>query len=318
MSHELEPVSRPLLVPNSDSVDLLDAFLGGRNPRTLRAYDRDLADFARFLGSPTSREAIGLLTSGSHGQANAVALAYRTHLAARGLKTATIGRRLAALRSVVKLARTLGQIPWALEVDAPKVEAYRDTISCGSPGWKAMLELAKKEAAEGEPRAVRDLTIIRCLHDLGLRRGEAVAADVESLDLERATLAIVGKGKTEAKKLSLPDPTRDSLARWITARGSEPGPLFVRLDRAAITPDRLTGESVRKLVAAIARRAGVTGSARPHGLRHIAVTEVLDRNGGDIRAAQEFARHSDPKTTMKYDRNRRDLAGSMARLIADE
>jgi integrase len=95
----------------------------------------------------------------------------------------------------------------------------------------------------------------------------------------------------------------------MTARGSDLGPLFVRLDREAVTPDRLTRESVRKPVAALARRAGVSGSVRPHGLRHIAVTEVLDRNGGDIRAAQDFARHSDPKTTMRYDRNRRDLAG---------
>jgi integrase/recombinase XerC len=318
MTNELSPIPRPHFLPAIESVDLVGAFLGGRNPRTLRAYDRDLEDFARFLGCETSRQAMNLLTSGSHGQANAIALAYRTHLTERGLKTATIGRRLAALRSIVKLARTLGVVPWTLEVDAPRVEAYRDTIACGSPGWRSMLELAKTEAATGNPKATRDLAIIRCLHDIGLRRGEAVATDVGSLDLERGTLAIVGKGKTEAKKLTLPDPTRDSLARWLELRGSEPGPLFVRLDRAAIVTGRLSGESVRLLVADLAARAGVSGPVRPHGLRHLAVTAVLDRNGGDIRAAQDFARHSDPKTTMRYDRNRRDLAGSMAKLIADE
>lgn len=281
MSTEPSPIDRPSAgLPAVGSVDLLNAFLGGLNPRTLRAYDQDLGDFARFLGSSTSREAIGLLTSGSHGQANAVALSYRTHLTERGLKSATIDRRLAALRSIVKLARTLGMVPWTLEVDAPKVDPYRDTISCGSPGWRSMLELAKTEALTGEAKPTRDLAIIRCLHDIGLRRGEAVSADVDSLDQERGPLSIVGKGKTDAKKLTHPGPTRGALSRWLEVRRSEPGPLFVRLDRAATTADHLTGESVRKLVAALARRAGVSGSVRPHGLRHIAVTELLDRNGG--------------------------------------
>jgi hypothetical protein len=37
-----------------------------------------------------------------------MALGYRAHMTERKLAPATIGRRLAALRSVVKLARTLG------------------------------------------------------------------------------------------------------------------------------------------------------------------------------------------------------------------
>jgi integrase/recombinase XerC len=112
----------------------VSAFLSGRNPTTLRAYDRDLEDFAGFLGAKSSPAAVVLLTAGSPGQANAVALAYRTHLAARGLKTATIGRRLAALRSVVKLARTLGMVTWSLEVPSPKLKPFRDTTAPGDAG----------------------------------------------------------------------------------------------------------------------------------------------------------------------------------------
>src|SRR4051794_7577595 len=112
MAAELVPVPRPAAGVPSATVDLVAPFLSGRNPRTLRAYDRDLEDFARFLGSRTSREAVALLIAGSHGQANAAALAYKAHLLARGLKSATVGRRLAALRSVVRLARTLGMVAW--------------------------------------------------------------------------------------------------------------------------------------------------------------------------------------------------------------
>ena len=77
---------------------------------------------------------------------------------------------------------------------------------------------------------------------LYVRRGEAVALDRASLDLERGTVAVVGKGRTEPIRLTLPDPTRAALARWCAARGDGPGPLFTRLDPAAIEPTRLTGE----------------------------------------------------------------------------
>src|SRR5262249_14635895 len=104
-----------LLIPSSagslqtlDGVDPLGPFLAGRNPQTLRAYSRDLDDFARWIGQPDARAALRLLFSLGPGQANAAALGYRAHLTDRELASATIGRRLAAVRSVVKLGRTLG------------------------------------------------------------------------------------------------------------------------------------------------------------------------------------------------------------------
>src|SRR5947209_18006544 len=106
------PIDPPAPVPALGPVDLLAAFLAGRNPRTLRAYDRDLRDFARFLGAADARSGVALLLDLPHGTANAMALGYKAHLVDRGLKSATIARRLAALRSVVKMARTVGVVAW--------------------------------------------------------------------------------------------------------------------------------------------------------------------------------------------------------------
>src|SRR3954470_5821582 len=89
-------------------LDLVGAFLAARKPTTVRAYAGDLRDFARFLEQPGPGEAVEVLLGLPHGQANAVALGYKADLMARGLAPATVGRRLAALRSLVKLARTLG------------------------------------------------------------------------------------------------------------------------------------------------------------------------------------------------------------------
>ena len=69
------------------------------------AYRADLEDFRASVGVANIGEAAGQLLSVSHGEANAAALAYKAHLVDRGLQAATINRRLAALRSLVKLAK---------------------------------------------------------------------------------------------------------------------------------------------------------------------------------------------------------------------
>lgn len=90
---------------------LVGAFLSGRSARTLDAYRADLGDFAAFVGVEGVDEAAGALLACGLGAANERVLAYRAHLLERGLSPATINRRLSAVRSLVKLARTLGLVP---------------------------------------------------------------------------------------------------------------------------------------------------------------------------------------------------------------
>jgi hypothetical protein len=53
----------------------------------------------------------------------------------RSISGSTIARRLAALRSIVKLDRTLGRIAWSLDIEGPRNESYRDTRGSGLDGW---------------------------------------------------------------------------------------------------------------------------------------------------------------------------------------
>ncbi|QCG92362.1 hypothetical protein E6C72_31320 (plasmid) [Azospirillum sp. TSH100] len=106
---------------------LLDAFLAGRSPRTQAAYQRDVQDFAAFVGVADPEEAARRLIATAHGDANGLALAYRAHMVTRKLAPATINRRLSALRSLVQLANVLGLVGWQLDVDNVRAELYRDT-----------------------------------------------------------------------------------------------------------------------------------------------------------------------------------------------
>jgi len=307
---ELAPVVSPRPLPDHAPARLVEAFFAGRNRRTLEAYRRDLEDFRSFVGARTVDEAAERLFSRGHGEANALALSYRAELVERGLAPATINRRLAALRSLVKLARTLGFVPWALEVSGVKSEAYRDTRGPGPSGFRRLLVVL---AERTDAKAARDVALVRLLYDLALRRGEVVSLDVEDVDLEAGTVDVLGKGRTERVRLTLPEPTKAALRGWLAVRGTEPGPLFVNFDRAG-KGSRLTGRSLCRIVRGLGTAAGL--EVRPHGLRHAAITEALDLLRGDVRKVQRFSRHRDLRTLNRYDDNREDLGGEVARLVA--
>ncbi|MCM2303076.1 MAG: site-specific integrase [Elusimicrobia bacterium] len=284
---------------------LIQAFLSGRNALTIRAYRQDLNDFSTFTRSSDVDDAARGLLSLAPGDANALALGYKANLVERGLQASTINRRLAALRAMVKLARTLGIVVWNLEVQNLKVEHDRDLRGPARGTLKKVLHDLKQC---GDGKARRDLAILRLLHDLGLRRGEVVSLDLAHVALEAGTLSIKGKGRTTRMTLTLPDETAGVLTAWIAARGTAPGPLFTNFDRAG-KGARLTGTSVYRLTRGL-------GLGRPHGVRHLAITEALDLLGGDVRKVQRFSRHRDLRVLNVYDDNRQDLAGEVARIVA--
>src|SRR3954468_24088920 len=98
----------------------------------------------------------------------------------RGLPVTTINRRLATLRSLVKLANTHGLVTWTLPVENVPISPYDDTCGPDRDGFCAMLEAA---GAQSGPKGLRDMALLRLLHDLGLRRSEAVRLHTAALAL---------------------------------------------------------------------------------------------------------------------------------------
>ena len=70
-----------------------------------------------------------------------------------------------------------------------------------------------------------------------------------------------------------------------------------------------------RTVKRLARRAGVTKRISPHSLRHSFITAALDA-GVPLRDVQEAASHSDPSTTIRYDRGRGSLDRHATYIVA--
>ena len=112
-------------------------------------------------------------------------------------------------------------------------------------------------------------------------------------------LRVCGKG---SKVVLVPLPPAVGRATGRATGDRDRGPILLdsrgaRMDRHAAT------RRLRRLAA----NAGVPiARPHPHMLRHTFVTTMLDA-GVDLRDVQIAARHADPRTTMRYDRARKNL-----------
>ena len=296
--------------------DLVNSFLQGRTGTTLKAYSADLQALAQFLEVDGVNEAARSLLTLPPGQANALALKFKAHLIDLKLSPATVNRRLSALRSLVHFARVIGLIQWELEVENQQHQQYRDTKGVGTESVKKIFQhLEQKQDA----KSIRDNAILHLLFDLGLRRQEVCNIDLEDLNLDDTTVAILSKGRIEKEKLSLPTPTVEALKKWLAVRGTHPGPLVFRLDKAADgSKRRLTGTGLYQAIKDLGAKVGLRGIT-VHGLRHSAITEcckVIAENGLGVETLVKFSRHKSLNTAMVYMDHLEDQQGKLAALVA--
>lgn len=251
----------------------------------------------------------------SQGNANALGFEWRAAMIEQGLAPATINRRLASLRALIKTGRILGLINYALEVPPVKGQSYRDTRGPTLMQTALFLNAAKDQPS---PKAERDVALIRLLYDMALRRGEVVMIDVADVEPDR--LWIIGKGKTEKAPITLPELTGNAIRAWMAylpvapLRSDPEGAVFRHIDRHSNLRQRLTGAGLYDIVQQLGRKTGI--KTRPHGFRHAAITRALDETKGDVRAVKQFARHARTDTTLAYDDARTDRAGEIAALVS--
>lgn len=136
----------------------------------------------------------------------------------------------------------------------------------------------------------------------GLRRAEVATLRWECFDPTLAWMTIRGKLGVESTL-----PVHPRLQILLADKGRSTAYVFP--GRTAGRPS--SSHRIYHWVRLVAEEAGVPDVA-PHRLRHVAISTVNDQTG-DLRAAQDFARHADPRTTAIYTRTtKRRLAAAVA------
>lgn len=156
-------------------------------------------------------------------------------------------------------------------------------------------------AAARDSSNLNDFALVAMLGLLGLRIFEATQSNVEFLGEVHGHRVLQVRGKGD-KFTVVPLPPAVGRAIDRAVDGRESGPILrnrkgARMDRHCAT----------RRLRALAAAGGVTmPRMHPHMLRHTFVTTMLDA-GVDLRDVQIAARHADPRTTMRYDRARKNL-----------
>lgn len=297
----------------SDS--LVATFLESKGPATREAYRQDLRCFESYLTKFAGVNSLPALVSLTTPELNFIVLKYKDHLIAKNLSPSTINRRFGAIRSFFKLARLLGYSGAEIEIPNMKSEAYRDTKGPGLPAFKRMINIALDQ---NKIKAARDRAILRLLFDLALRASELVALDLSHIDFDQKRISIKGKGRTQRQFLSIPSTSLEALKDWISIRGENPGPLFFNLVRDIQKRKRLSRIGLYELIRGLGEDVEV--KTRPHGIRHLSISEackVAQNNGYALEEVMDHSRHKSVSTLMIYRDRERDTQGAISTLVSN-
>jgi integrase/recombinase XerC len=146
---------------------------------------------------------------------------------------------------------------------------------------------------------------------------ETISLDIGDVDLERSTISILGKGDSEKIQLTIPEPVKAALIKWLDIRGDESGPLFTSCDRAGKGSGRISPNGIYKIIRKLGGNFSV--KTRPHGIRHSAITEAVKvslANGIRLDEALSFSRHSSLAVLNLYPDQERDMQGQIASLVS--
>jgi site-specific recombinase XerD len=246
---------------------------GGLSDASRRSYASDLSRFAEWYGGRPLEEVDVRVLSGYVSELG------RARPGGK-LAPATIARRLAAVRSLLRFALGAGHVP---EIPlAPR----RGRRLPEAPKRAEVEEIL--DAADGDGAlALRNRALLELIYSAGLRSAEAVGVDLGDVDFEQESV-LVRRGKGAKERVV---PLGEEAGHWVARYLREARPQLAKGAENAlflsVRGRRLDTSTLRRLI------------RNPHRLRHAFATHLLE-GGADLRVIQELLGHSSLSTTQIY------------------
>lgn len=261
----------------------------GYSPNTLVAYQRDLVQFQAFL------DEVGVATI--EALATEELDDFVAALQVRGYKSATVARKVAALRAFLQFLYAEGVIEADLVtwLHQPKIEKRLPRAL----SRKQMERLLTASSMGDTPLGLRDRALLELLYATGMRASEVITVTLDNLNLVAATVRCFGKGSKE-RVLPLYSGIVEVLRRYLESGR----PLLLRdvTERMLFLNNLgrpLTRQGLWFLVQHYVEAAGLPSWVTPHTLRHTFATHLLE-GGAELVDVQHLLGHANIATTQIY------------------
>jgi integrase/recombinase XerD len=272
----------------------IDAFLDymatecGLSNNTILAYRRDLVKFGRFVGDEALADAERITSDHILGFLEAEKKS--------GLAVASISRNLVAIKMFFRFMVTENKLPKDITAMLESPRLWQTLPMCLDR--QHVEKLLAAPDAHGR-MGLRDRAILAVMYATGTRASEVVNLKLNDVNFEYHYLRCFGKG---SKERLVPVAPRDlevlrtylDEERLRLARGKTTSYVFLTK-----SGNRLSRESIWRIVKKYAAQAGLGERISPHTLRHSFATHLLS-GGADLRSVQEMLGHVDIATTQIY------------------
>ena len=260
----------------------------GLSPRTIDAYQRDLARFAEYSEAKGCAGPVDITAK--------LLREYVYHLKDLGLSTASIRRNVSAVRTYFRFLVGDGIV---VRDPSERLETPKR--------WRTLPEVLTVEEVKqllasptlDDNLVFRDRALLELAYGAGLRVSEWITLGVRDLLLDEGLVRVFGKGSKE-RLVPIGRSAIGALAIYMREqrpkleKGEGKGVLFLNSRGKP-----LTRMGAWKILRGHVDRAGITKHVSPHTLRHSFATHLLE-GGADLRAVQEMLGHADIATTQIY------------------
>jgi integrase/recombinase XerD len=291
-ARNLPEISRPGPLQNTGSragnlTDelVIQMWLFGKAANTRAAYERDLMQFLDFTGQPLQTITLAHLQE------------WADELTTLGRARATRARKLAAIKSLLSFAQTIGYIAFNVgaAVPLPKVP---DELA-----QRILPENDIKRIINGE-MDVRNNALLRLFYASGGRVSELAPLRWEHVierhitNARRAQILLDGKGG-KTRNIILSEDTYQCLAYLHRLEindgyGVSQDPVF-----RSRKGGHISRQQIWRIVRQAARRVGIDKPVSPHWFRHAHASHALD-HGAPAHLVKDTLGHTSLATTSKY------------------
>jgi integrase/recombinase XerD len=289
---------------NSGDEFLIELFLDmqaaerGAGTNTLDAYRNDLADLTAHLRA--SKVSVAKATTDD-------LRTFLAGLAERGFATASLARRLSAVRQLYRFLYAEGKRaddPAAVLEGPKRARTLPKVLSIAEVDGLLMQARVQAEDGKSPPavrlRAARLLCLLEVVYATGLRVSELVALPASAARKDQRMLVVRGKGNKD-RLVPLNGAAKRAMAEYLTlCNDAKDGAPSKWLFPSFGEQGHLTRQHFARELKSLGAASGIAPERlSPHVLRHAFASHLL-HNGADLRVVQTLLGHADISTTQIY------------------